>query len=127
MNATATKTWECQYFGSGTTIVTQCVPRQPHYYIYGPRNEGDERAETRDRFRTCEQIRDFLNGGDRPAWLDDMERRDEISAEGLDGTSIFATGPSIDRDPPNLDWIQDDSDEAKSARARLMDLLFLNL
>lgn len=119
---TATKTFELQCFESGTMIVTDGT--WPHCYVYGPRND-DEDQGVRDRFKVCEDIRDYLNGGERPKWLDDLERTSEESASDLDGTSITATGPMIDRDPPNCLWVFDDSEKAKDARARLMDRLLL--
>jgi hypothetical protein len=66
-----------------------------------------------------------MNGEARPVWLDDLRRITEEHAEDVDGASITATGPSIGIDPPNLIWMQDNSDDAKNARARLMDRLFL--
>jgi hypothetical protein len=108
--------WAVKCFPSGTMIVTRGIPGQPHYYIYGP--GGD-----RNRHQCCCDVRDCLNGGARPAWLNDLCRTTESYAEDIDGTSIMAVGPSIDRDPPNCDWVQDDSEEAQSARARLMDRL----
>jgi hypothetical protein len=117
-------TWKPQFFGSGTCIVTSLEAKKPHLYVYGPRNDDDGQCQ-RDRMKMCYQLADFLNGGDRPAWLDDMERRSEDACDDLDGSSIRATGPSIDRNPPALDWWEDGSDEANSNRARLMDRLFL--
>ena len=117
------RTWQPRYYGSGTTIVTSDEPGKPHYYLYGP-FDPDEGKCQRNRHVMCEQLADYLNGGDRPKWLDDMERISEAVARDLDGSSITATGPMVDRNPPHLDWWQDDSDEAKDARARLMDDLF---
>lgn len=114
-------TWRVQWFGSGTMIVTDLT--WPHYYVYGPRND-DEDQGVRDRYKVCEDLRDYLNGGTRPAWLDDMYRTSEKHAEGLDHTKITAVGPMYDRDPPNLWWDEEDSQEAKDSRARLMDRLF---
>jgi len=114
--------WKTRCFQSGTTIVTNDEPG-PHFYVYGPQdsNEDDQQA---NRHKVCEEIRDYMNGGKRPKWLDDMDRRREDSAEGLDGTSIHAVGPIVDRDPPNRIWGEDASIDAKNNRARLMDRLF---
>ena len=128
--------WECKYYGSGTCIVENALgPKEafkygvhnlsPHFYIYGPGNP-DESKYMRDRVKCCEDIRDFMNGGDRPAWLDDLWRVNESHAEDFDGTKITATGPSFDASPPACDWRQNDTQEAKDARARLMDRLFLS-
>jgi hypothetical protein len=110
-------------FPSGTQIVTQGIAGEPHLYVFGPA-DPDEGQCDRNRFHVCEQIADFLNGGARPEWFDQLERRGEESAEDLDGTRIYATGPMIDADPPNLNWVEDDSEDARNKRARLMDRLF---
>ena len=128
--------WQCEYFGSGTCIVSNANSKEepfaygvhslePHFYIYGPNSKSDDKRQ-RDRMKCCEDIRDFMNGGDRPQWLDDMRRVSEEHAEDLDGTMITATGPSIDTDPPKCFWVKNNSQEAKDARARLMDRLFLS-
>ncbi len=128
--------WQCEYFQSGTCIVSNANCRKepfaygvhsldPYFYIYGPSNENEDKSQ-RDRMKCCEDIRDYLNGGERPKWLDDLRRVSENHAEDLDGTMITTTGPSVDRDPPKCFWVQDNSQEAKDARARLMDRLFLS-
>lgn len=127
--------WRCEYFLSGTCIVSNANSRKsafaygvrsldPHFYIYGPGSRDEDKAQ-RDRMKCCEDIRDYLNGGERPKWLDDLKRLSEDHAEDLDGTKITATGPMIDREPPKCFWVQDESLDAKDARARLMDRLFL--
>ena len=116
--------WEPAFFGSGTTIVRTDDPRKPHLYVYADVAVDDDRYMS-DRYQMCYQLAEYMNGGERPAWLDDFERTDEYSAASLAGGQIFATGPSIDVDPPNLNWVQDDSDDAKNNRARLMDAVFI--
>lgn len=114
--------WQVACYESGTMIVTR-GHSHPWLYVYGPQNP-DEAQRTRDRFAMCEQLRDFLNGtSPRPVWLDDMKRMQEESIFDWDGSSITATGPMVDRNPPRCDWWQDTSDEAKNARARLIDRL----
>lgn len=115
--------WKHEVYGSGTQIVTR-NDGGPHFYIYGPLSDN-ETQDYRNRSQVCKDVCDFLNGGDRPEWLDDMHRPDEYSAKDLDGTQIYATGPMYDANPPKGNWRQDDSDEGKNARARLMNLLFL--
>ena len=125
--------WECVYYQSGTMIVRDTSQptepfkygegdTRPHFYIYGPGGTDDDDG-TRNRYKVCDDVRDYMNGGERPKWLDDLTRVSEERAEDLDGTSITATGPMVDSDPPKCFWVQDDSDEAKNARARLMDRL----
>lgn len=114
--------WIHQLFESGTQIVRRDDSEGPWLYVYGPAGE-DEGSTDRNRYHTCDQLMNFLNGGPRPAWLDDLDRVNETALEGPDGTRIDATGPMVDRDPPNLQWWNDESDEAKDARARLIDRL----
>ena len=117
-------TWEVSCYPSGTMIVAQRDRLWPHLYVYGPGGET-ETACVRNRFKVCEDLAAFLNGGERPAWLDDLTRVSETYAEALDHTNIMAIGPMFDSDPPNLNWKEDESWEASAARARLMDRLFL--
>ena len=125
--------WECVYYQSGTCVVkdrsaphvefqygTRCL--EPWFYIYGPQGANDSET-ARNRYKVCEDIRDYMNGGPRPAWLDDLNRTTESYAEDLDGTKILTTGPMVDGNPPACDWVQDESQDAKDARARLMDRL----
>lgn len=115
--------WEPQFFGSGTTIVTRVnAPKQPHLYIYGPGSDDEGRAQAM-RYAMCHQLADWLNGGERPAWMDDMRRDSERSLIGCDNSSIYATGPSYDANPPHLFWRECDDDESRNARARLIDRL----
>ena len=113
--------WEPQFFPSGTTVVSlKGRHRKPNLYIYADVGIDEDRTQ-RDRYEMCRQLADFLNGGDRPDWLTDFHRLGEVRLDSLAGASISATGPSVDRDPPNLDWVQDDSREAQRDRARLID------
>lgn len=114
-----------QFYGSGTCIVMGSTMKEPWLTVYGPANP-DEGKYQRQRMAMCYEIAGFLNGGCRPAWLDDMDRKSEIEAVDLDGSIVAATGPLFDRNPPHLDWWTDESDAAKDARARLMDRLFLS-
>jgi len=116
--------WDCAFFGSGTTIVRlKEHQHRPHLYVYSD-STLDEDRWMRDRYAMCYQLRDHMNGGDRPVWLDDIERLTETFAKALTGASISAVGPMVDADPPNLNWVWDESDDAKNDRARLMDAVF---
>ncbi len=117
--------WEPQFFQSGTTVLAlRSAARKPHLYVHADSSYDEDRYQ-RDRYVMCDELAAFMNGvGKRPAWLDDMERVSEVKAVSLAGASVRATGPSIDIDPPRLNWREDDSDEAKNDRARLMDALF---
>ncbi len=128
--------WKVKWFQSGTMIVQNVNgPKEPyaygiswlepHFGIRGPGGET-EAEQDRNRLQCCHDICDYLNDvKPRPAWLDDMERTDERSAVALDGTSIVAEGPSVDKKPPSCWWVLDESPEACNMRARLMDRLFL--
>jgi len=117
--------WESRFYGSGTTIVVlKSRSHRPHLYIYADSSSSESRYQG-DRIAMCEQIADFLNGDTRPAWLDDFDRATETFADTLTGASIQAIGPMLDIDPPNLIWKWDDSEDAKSDRAKLLDTLFL--
>ncbi len=118
-----TTEWEAHYYGSGTMIVKR-ADIGPHYYIYGPGGETEGDSD-RNRLQCCKDVAAFLNGGIRPLWFADLERITEEQAVGTDGTMIYATGPSIDINPPHCDWKQDDSQEAQNARARLIDNLLM--
>lgn len=118
--------WEPQFYPSGTTVVTlRSHQHKPHLYIYADKSINENRND-RDRMLICKELSTYMNGGDRPAWLDDFDRASETGASSLAGGEIFATGPSIDEDPPNLSWRQDDSAQARDDRARLIDALFLD-
>ena len=116
--------WKPEFYGSGTTIVVQrSVPHKPHLYLYADATPDEDRSQ-RDRYEMCYQIADYMNGGEAPTWLNELDRISEAYSEALTGAKIFATGPCIDKDPPRLHWVQDESDEAVNDRARLMDVLF---
>lgn len=125
--------WRVVCYESGTmNVENQAAKREPYaygertlepwLYIFGP-HSNDEDVRDRDRRKCCDDICDFMNGGARPEWLSDMERQAEDSLISLDGTRIYATGPSVDKDPPKCWWVNDESDAAKNARARLIDRL----
>lgn len=119
--------WEPAFYGSGTTLVRlKGAERKPWLYIYSD-SAIDEDRWMRDRYQMCYDLTAFMNGGARPAWLSDFERTGETQVVSLSGGSITATGPMVDADPPNLNWQQDDSEDAKSDRARLMDAMFLGV
>ena len=117
--------WDCAFFGSGTTIVRlKEQQHKPHLYIYADKSISEGRY-IRDRYDMCYQLCDYMNNGLRPKWLDDFDRIEEGYAMSLSGGSIQACGPMIDKNPPNLFWVWDDSDDAVNDRVRLMDALFL--
>ena len=115
--------WRVECYGSGTHIVTTRRAGEPWLYVYGPYIET---SIDKIRFRMCEEIADFMNDSSkRPAWLDDMRRISETRLEGVDGSTVFATGPMYDKDPPKCYWTVCEDQESKDKRARLMDRLCL--
>ncbi len=116
--------WRAQAFPSGTHIVTD-GSAGPWPWLWVLVINPADIEDDADRFAACEDLARFLNGGPRPAWLEDMERPDEETVVGADGSCIEATGPMYDANPPNLMWFQREDDEAKDARARLIDRLWL--
>lgn len=116
-----TTIWHHQAFPSGTQIVTSMQAGEPHYYVYGP--AGGNEADDGNRYKMCEEFCAYMNGGPRPVWMDDMYRANDETIRGLDQSSIFACGPMIDKDPPNLWWVHDDSPAAKAKRKALIDRL----
>jgi hypothetical protein len=122
MSAPAKKSWHAITFPNGNTIVEQNDLRLPHFCVWGP--GGTTRSDAaRNQQRLAESLRDHLNGGDPPPWLADVERTSETRADGCDGTSIEATGPMVDADPPNEQWEEDGSEHAERARIALMERL----
>jgi hypothetical protein len=132
VSAAAVQTeWRVQTFPSGTHIVTTLDADEAHLYVYGPKpvglkdEEGEDVQADRNRFRMCEDLASFLNGGERPAWLDDMRRASETQLIGSDGSDITATGLMYDRNPPAMEWWLREDAEACDKRARLIDRLWL--
>ena len=116
--------WQPSFYPSGTTIVSmRDSSRKPHLYVYADWVEDEDRSD-RNRMLMCHELADFMNGGKRPDWLDDMERISLVQAISLYGGSIEAVGPMVDQDPPNLFWITDPSEESADNRAKLMDAVF---
>jgi hypothetical protein len=72
----------------------------------------------------CKQLRDFLNGGARPEWLDELQWIPPHKLMRPDGFTITVEGPLYDSDPPNLFWKQREDEEAKRARTKLLEELF---
>lgn len=112
--------WAVRSFQSGTVIVDRQHGHLPHYYVHG---YYVHRASEAARYRVAEQLRDWLNGGERLVWMDNAYRDSETRLTHEDGFAITATGPMVDREPGAGDWVENDSREAKDARARLIDQL----
>lgn len=118
--------WQVRCYGSGTTNVEDMdshAGESPWLYVVVVYPIDGDRS--RQRYEMCQDLCRFLNGGPRPAWLDDMERVSEYELSAVDGSSVQACGPMFDADPPNLNWQTRQDDDAKNARARLIDRLWL--
>ena len=118
MASSAVGEWSVKSFPSGTVVVTTGKPGDPHYYVH-----GHHRSPREQRYEVACQLRDWLNGGPRHVWMGNLWRDSETRATHEDGFAITATGPMVDRDPPNLDWVEDDTRDLADARARLIDRL----
>lgn len=114
--------WTNIAFQSGTQIVTSQTEGEPHYYVYGGESSDDPY-----RYQVCKDLCKFLNYGERPSWIETLERMRPDNAVGENGIHITAVGPMIL--PPNdngrLNWQTDQSEESKQKRERLIDLLFV--
>ena len=115
--------WALGLFGSGTVIV-EPVPfrRRPHYYVCAPASDN-EGAHL--RIEIAKELKDWLNGGEEPWWLESMYRESAEVARTPHGSQIEAVGPMIDvSDPPGgLLWQRDESEDAQIQRGLLIDAL----
>ena len=108
--------WATRMYTSGTHIVTT-GGHHPHYYVYADK-----------RYEVCKQLENYLNGGPRPDWMDQLEIHPdtEEACTGPDGIDISAVGPMILPADDNgaLNWIQDYSVGMKHMRKKIInDLL----
>jgi len=115
--------WEVCSFPSGTVCVRRSGNRA--YLDVGLRSVPfmTEDDIQRTKHQMADEICAFANGGDRPAWISDLDRTSECSLLGTQGESIIAMGPVYDAQPPRLDWNQCDDIDSQNARARLIDWL----
>lgn len=101
----------------GDHCIVKCGFDKPWLTIYAPKDD----AEIGNSMAV--QVQAALNGGKRPTWLEDMDRRSETLLVGADGSKIAAVGPMFDSRPPTLNYRESDSPAARDARARLIDRL----
>ncbi len=109
-------TWEVRSFTSGTHIITRMDINKPHLYIYAKK-----------RLEVCRQLKDWLNGGAEPNWLQylTIHPKSEEACLGPDDIDISAVGPMFlpADDNCRLNWQTDESSEAKQKRIDLIDHL----
>lgn len=110
--------WQTQAYESGTTIVRTPYADEPWLYVVIVQ-PIDETL----RYRICDDLAAWMNGGVRPRWMDDMERVSEIKLQSLDGLEIEAVGPMYDADPPNLNWRTCEDDASRWKRRQLVNWL----
>lgn len=124
--------WRVTYYGSGTVTVsdgrlqaTKYGVRSvgPHIGIHYRPHPSSGASETTDseRLEIAKWLAGILNGIYDNRHL--MQRTGETTGT-WKGVEFSAIGPHVDRDPPHCIWFQDESWEAKTARARLVDRLF---
>jgi hypothetical protein len=120
--------WRPFSFQSGTVIV-QRGHDEPWLYVYYAsdlrKNSITDEESERKRSEYAQDLAVFLNGGQRPTWMDTYRRVDPSFVRNQLNGTISAVGPMIL--PPNdngrLSWKQDDSPAAEAARIALMDRL----
>ena len=119
MSADEKKTivWFHQSYQSGTQIVT-CSTKEPYYYIYG--------EDDKHRSLICKDLVAWCNGGDRPAWLEDLVLSDEENEViGHSDLRIFTTGPMVlpPDDNGRFNWTRCESANSKRKRKALIDAI----
>ncbi len=117
-NSKSTGLWRVELFRSGTVIVSRTAADPDHPHLYISCLLGDD-----DRLQVARDVRDLLNCVRVPAWWPDMERIAPTVLMAADGTKIMAVGPYIDAAPPTLNWRENTSPVAITARIKLIDLL----
>jgi hypothetical protein len=117
---TDVEVWRPHRFSSETQIVSNNVSGEPWYYVIYP---GVGIVDYNVRYAMTDDLAKFLNGGPRPAWLDDMERVSHRGVVGPDGSGVEICGPMYDANPPNLDWRTCEDEAAREKRAALIDRL----
>ena len=105
--------WQTQSFPSGTCIVKNDDPTKPHLDVYGPYplgekdKDGEYPESIKKRYEMCDELATYLNGGNRPKWLDKMEVKNiglqGYKIEGKFNDQIYAIGPMQDIDG-TLNW-----------------------
>jgi hypothetical protein len=113
--------WWTESYPSGTIIVKSDIPLYPHYYIWQVPEDNDSNHK---RQRVAKELTLWLNGIiSKPYWLEVKEVKG-ASAVLKSGQLIQAVGPMVDRNPPQLDWTEDDSEFSRRARQKLIDVLY---
>lgn len=111
--------WINESFQSGTVVVSLLGKHQslfmPNIYVHGDKGQGEKDYQNQ-RYRMARSLVSYLNGGEKPSWLDGFVRKNEVEIEGPNGARIIASGPLYDASPPALDWKQVDTDEARKYR-----------
>jgi hypothetical protein len=117
--------WRSTAYGSGTQVVQRESWTEAYYHVghLAADTEGDA-----GRFDVSSELCEWLNGGPEPWWLDLVCRKSDDMVVLPHGCEITATGPMIDRAVPPAwgDWVQDNSEDAKIARGRLIDVFIIN-
>ena len=114
--------WVANAFPSGSQFVTNNNSDDPYLYVYGPEMDSIDRVDLCRRM-ICEELAGFLNGGLAPIWLTELERFNDETLIGCDGTKIVATGPYYNHGPFYGHVIPRTDDDAQLGRKRLIDRL----
>lgn len=97
--------------------------KKPHVSVYADKAVSKER-EQRDQRIMCNEIKDFLNGGKRPAWVADLDKFGEFGLFSPCGSYVIATGPYIESEAIDGEFDWDETPESVAARKELIGHIF---
>lgn len=117
-------TWEAKHLSpTDASIVKQTIDAHARPYLQIQSDVGtDAERERRDRELMCDEIVRYLNGGEPPVWLDDMERTGLDTLSSPEGAFINAYGPLKHRNG-KLEQCKDQT--SLENRTHLIDILCL--
>lgn len=115
--------WEAKHLPNSASIVLQSIDKHARPYLQIQSDVGtDAERERRDRELMCEEVVRYLNGGEPPIWLADMERTGLESLSSPEGAFINAIGP-LKQKNGKLEQCKDQA--SLENRTHLIDILCL--
>jgi len=110
--------WKVSCFPSGTTIAKKGNV-DPHFYIVGcPGYDDSEMSRT--KYKVAQEVCRYMNYEEPIGGILEVDHFDMWGKVVLsNGIKLSPTGPSYDSDPPNLNWKQNESEEANEQRRML--------
>lgn len=97
--------WRVEAYPSGTVVVTRGGLQEAYFYVWGAGG-----LDAQQRYQLAEDLRDWLNGGARAAWLDTLFQDGPEQVVTEFGNIIQATGPWHDASG-QLDWKMQEGDD----------------